>query len=117
MLASALLAAPAWANQATGLRDKLERQLGGAGGSGDAMDARPGGAPAAKPAKSYAATRIYRFKAERKAAFGEWPAMALVMEDMLTGKSETVYVPNAEPTKFTPIAAVADAMKEIKPGD
>lgn len=112
ILASALLCAPAW-GQATGLRDKLERQMGGGSGSGDAMEAGPGG----RPAKSYADSRVYRFKSERKAAFGEGQAMALVMEDMLTGKSDTIYVPNTDPAKFTPIPAVADPMKEIKPGD
>ena len=112
ILASALLS-PVSADPATGLRAKLEESMS----PGDAMDAKGKSAPAAKPAKSTAETRVFRFKSEKKAAFGEGSAMALVLEDALTGKTETVYVPNTDPAKYSPVAAVADPMKEIKPGD
>ena len=105
---------PASAEPAAGVKAKMEESMSP---GGDAMDAKGKSGPAAKPAKSSAETRVFRFKGEKKASFGEAPALALVLEDALTGKSETIYVPNADPAKYGPVAEVADAMKEIKPGD
>ena len=105
---------PASAEPAAGVKAKMEESMSP---GGDAMDAKGKSGPAAKPAKSSAETRVFRFKGEKKASFGEAPALALVLEDALTGKSETIYVPNTDPAKYGPVAEVADAMKEIKPGD
>ena len=113
IVASALLCASAWAEPAAGVKAKLEESMS----PGDAMDAKDKPGTSAKAAKSTAESRIFRFKGEKKASLGEAPALALVLEDALTGKSETIYVPNADPAKYGPVAEVADAMKEIKPGD
>jgi hypothetical protein len=62
-------------------------------------------------------THVYRFKAEKKGSLGDAPAMMLVLEDMLTNKTETVYAANADPAKYGPVPAVADGMKDISAGD
>lgn len=65
------------------------------------------------------AGRIYRFKAEKKTGGAAGQQMSLVVEDPFTGKSESLLVLNNDPSKkeYDPITAVADVVKELKPGD
>jgi hypothetical protein len=84
----------------------------------DSMDSMDGKSKSsAKSDKSEPETRVFRFKGEKKGSLGEAQATILSLEDMLTGKSENIPVANTDPKTFGPVAAVADAMKEISAGD
>jgi hypothetical protein len=74
---------------------------------------------AMKDTAAAAKGRMYRFKGEKKMGGAAGQQMSLLVEDPFTGKSETLAVPNNDPTKkeYDPLTAVADVVKKLKPGD
>jgi hypothetical protein len=64
------------------------------------------------------APKLYRFKGEKKGGLGDGQAMVLMLEDIFTGKSESLFVPNNDPAsaKVDPLTSVAAAVKELTPG-
>lgn len=79
-----------------------------------AEDKKP---PTSKPAeKSKSTSKLYRFKSQKTVGSGDGASMVLSVEDLITGKSDNVYVASANPEKYEPLPAVVDAIKNMPAG-